>query len=79
MEMQRRVNSVSDDLASAATPGGIILTEATVAFTGTANLFLACAVAGFLLLAVSWFFTDSKHVEKMEDAVNNQKGYERAG
>jgi DHA3 family macrolide efflux protein-like MFS transporter len=79
LEMQGRVNSVSSGLASAATPVGMILSGAIVAFTETSNLFLACAVAGFLVLTVSWFFTDFRHVEKMEEVVNNQKGGERSG
>jgi len=79
LEMQGRVNSVSSGLSSAATPVGMILSGAIVAFTETSNLFLACAVAGFLVLTVSWFFTDFKHVEKMEEAVNNGKEGEGLG
>jgi len=79
LEMQGRVNSVSGGLASAATPVGMILSGAIVTFTGTANLFLACTIAGFFVMTVSWFFTDFKHVEKIEEAVNSQKGGERSG
>jgi DHA3 family macrolide efflux protein-like MFS transporter len=79
LEMQGRVNSVASGLASAATPVGMILSGTIVAFTETSNLFLACAVAGFLVLTVSWFFTDFKHVEKMEEAVNNRKEGEGSG
>jgi DHA3 family macrolide efflux protein-like MFS transporter len=65
MKMQGRVNSVTMALASAATPVGMILSGVIVEFTRTANLFLGCAGLGILVLTVSWFFTDIKHVEKM--------------
>lgn len=67
LEMQGRVNSVSSGLSSAATPVGMILSGVIVVFIDTAYLFLACAVAGLLVLTVSWFFTDFRHVEKMEE------------
>lgn len=79
LEMQGRVNSVAGGLASAATPVGMILSGAIVAFTETANLFLACAVAGLLVLTVSWFFTDFKHVEKIEEAAVSQVEGEPSG
>jgi DHA3 family macrolide efflux protein-like MFS transporter len=68
LEMQGRVNSVSSGLSSAATPVGMILSGVIVVFVDTAYLFLACAVAGVLVLTVSWFFTDFRHVEKIEPA-----------
>jgi DHA3 family macrolide efflux protein-like MFS transporter len=68
MKMQGRVNSVTMALASAATPLGMILSGVIVEFTRTANLFLGCAGLGVLVLTVSWFFTDIRHVEKMEEA-----------
>jgi len=68
MKMQGRVNSVTMALASAATPVGMILSGVIVEFTRTANLFLGCAGLGVLVLTVSWFFTDIRHVEKMEEA-----------
>ncbi len=68
MKMQGRVNSVTMALASAATPVGMILSGVIVEFTRTANLFLGCAGLGILVLTVSWFFTDIRHVEKMEEA-----------
>lgn len=79
LEMQGRVNSVVSGLASAATPVGMILSGAIVAFTETSTLFLACAVAGFLVLTVSWFFTDFRHVEKMDEAVNDRKEGDGSG
>jgi DHA3 family macrolide efflux protein-like MFS transporter len=66
LKMQGRVNSVMMALASAATPFGMILSGAIVGFTGTVMLFLGCVVTGVLTLTISWFFTDMKHVEKME-------------
>lgn len=68
LEMQGRVNSVSSGLSSAATPVGMILSGVIVVFVDTAYLFLACAVAGLLVLTFSWFFTDLRHVEKIEEA-----------
>lgn len=67
MKMQGRVSSVVMALASAATPLGMILSGTMVGFTGTANLFLGCALLGMLVLTLSWFFTDIKHVEKIEE------------
>ena len=68
MKMQGRVNSVTMALSSAATPFGMILSGVIVGFTRTANLFLGCSGLGVLVLTVSWFFTDIRHVEKMEEA-----------
>lgn len=68
MKMQGRVNSVTMALASAATPAGMILSGVIVEFTRTANLFLGCAGLGIMVLTLSWFFTDIRHVEKMEEA-----------
>ncbi len=67
MKMQGRVNSVTMALASAATPVGMILSGVIVEFTRTANLFLGCAGLGVLVLTLSWFLTDIRHVEKMEE------------
>ncbi len=67
LKMQGRVNSVTMALASAATPLGMILSGVIVEFTRTANLFLGCAGLGILVLTLSWFFTDIRHVEKMGD------------
>lgn len=68
MKMQGRVNSVTMALASAATPVGMILSGVIVEFTRTANLFLGCSGLGILVLTLSWFLTDIRHVEKMEEA-----------
>jgi len=65
-EMQGRVNAVLMSLASAASPFGMILGGTLVGFTGTVNLFLACAASGTLILLVFWFFTDMRHVESAE-------------
>ena len=67
MKMQGRVNSVTMALASAATPVGMILSGVIVEFTRTATLFLGCSGLGILVLTLSWFFTDIRHVEKMEE------------
>jgi len=67
-KMLGRVNSVSMALASGAQPLGVILSGAVVGFTGTANLFLGCALFGFLTLTFSWFFTDVKRVERVEES-----------
>lgn len=68
MKMLGRINSVMGALSSAASPLGMILSGVIVEFTRTADLFLACAVSGILILTVSWFFTDIRHVEKMEES-----------
>ena len=69
MKMQGRVNSVTTALASAAQPFGMILSGTIAGLTGTANLFLGCAGLGILVLTLSWFFTDIKHVEKIEETM----------
>ena len=68
MKMQGRVTSVVMSLASAAVPFGMILSGAIVEFTATSNLFLGCAGLGILMLTLSWFFTDIKHVEEMGES-----------
>ena len=68
LKMQGRVNSVDMALSSAAQPFGMILSGVIVEFTGTVNLFLGCVGLGILVLTLSWFFTDIRHVEKMEEA-----------
>jgi len=64
-DMQGRVNSVLMSLASAASPLGMILAGALATYTGTASLFLGCALAGVMTLLVSWTFTDVRHVEQV--------------
>jgi len=65
-DMQGRVTSVLISLATAAVPFGMILSGAIVEFTGTVNLFLGSSGLGILTLTLSWFFTDIRHVERME-------------
>ncbi len=67
LKIQGRVNSVDMALSSAATPLGMILSGPIAEFTGTANLFLGCVVSGILILTLSWFFTQIRHVEEMEE------------
>ncbi len=61
-EMLGRVNSVMGALASAASPLGMILSGIIVEVIRTANLFLACAISGIVVLTISWFFTDIKYI-----------------
>jgi len=65
-KMFGRVSSVLSSLASAASPLGMILAGAVVEFTGAANLFLGCSGSGVLILTISWFFSDIRHVEEIE-------------
>jgi len=67
LKIQGRVNSVDMALSSAATPLGMILSGPIAEFTGTANLFLGCVVSGILILTLSWFFTQIRHVEEIEE------------
>ena len=71
MKMQGRVSSVTMAMAIAAQPIGMILSGVIVEFTRTSYLFLACAGLGMLTLTVAWFFTDMRHVEKIEETSNN--------
>jgi MFS family permease len=63
LEMQGRVGSVATALSSAAQPFGMILSGVIVELTKTANLFLACTITGILILTISWYVTDIRHVE----------------
>jgi hypothetical protein len=63
LEMQGRVGSVATALSSAAEPFGMIFSGVIVGLTRTANLFLAYTITGILILTISWFFTDIRHVE----------------
>lgn len=71
-QMQGRVNSVLMSLASAASPFGMILSAVIAGYTGTANLFLGSAIAGTLVLLISWFFTDIRHVENIKETTPTQ-------
>jgi DHA3 family macrolide efflux protein-like MFS transporter len=73
LDMQGRVSSVTMALASAATPMGMILSGVIVESTRTASLFLGCAVAGVILLTLSWFLSDMRHVEKLEQTLPQQQ------
>lgn len=68
LELQGRVNSVDMGLSTAAQPLGMILSGIIIGFMATSSLFLGCAVVGVLTITMSWFFTDIRHVEKMEDS-----------
>jgi hypothetical protein len=41
----------------------MILSGVIVELTKTANLFLACTITGILILTISWYVTDIRHVE----------------
>lgn len=64
LKMQGRVNSVDMALSSAATPLGMIISGPIAEYMGTSNLFLGCTLSGILILTLSWFFTDIRHVEE---------------
>jgi DHA3 family macrolide efflux protein-like MFS transporter len=78
MKMQGRVNSVLGSLGSAAMPVGMLLSGAVAGFMGTANLFLACAVSGILILTFSWLFTEVRYVDKVEVAHDSKDNDPRA-
>ena len=65
--MQGRVFSVVISLASLASPVGMILSGVLAATSGTANLFLACALTGILVTVAAWVFTEIRHVDQMLD------------
>ena len=67
IRMQGRVTSVTVSLAHAAQPIGMFLSGIITVFIGTANFFLICAGLGLMILTLSWFFTEIKHVEKLEE------------
>ncbi len=66
-KMLGRVTAVTGALASAASPLGMILSGIVAELTGTVNLFLGCAIPGMLISAFSWFFTDIRYLEKIEE------------
>jgi MFS family permease len=69
-QMQGRVNSVLMSLSSVASPFGMLLSGIIAGYTGTANLFLACAITGTAVLLFLWFFTDMRHVENIKEATS---------
>jgi hypothetical protein len=68
MKMQGRVTAVMGALAGAAQPFGLILSGVIVEFTKTANFFLVCAALGIAISTASWFSTDIRQVEKIEES-----------
>jgi len=74
IEMQGRVISVTVSLAHAAQPIGMVLSGIVTVFIGTANFFLGCAGLGLMILTLSWFFTEIKHVEKLEENPTKEVG-----
>jgi DHA3 family macrolide efflux protein-like MFS transporter len=67
VEMQGRVTSVTVSLAHAAQPIGMFLSGVVTVFIGTANFFLGCAGLGLMILTLSWFFTEIRYVEKLDE------------
>jgi DHA3 family macrolide efflux protein-like MFS transporter len=67
VEMQGRVISVTVSLAHAAAPMGMLLSGIITVFIGTASFFLGCAGLGLMILTLSWFFTEIRYVEKLEE------------
>jgi DHA3 family macrolide efflux protein-like MFS transporter len=67
IKMQGRVTSVTVSLAHAAQPIGMFLSGIITVFIGTGTFFLGCAALGLVILTLSWFFTEIKHVEKLEE------------
>ena len=66
VKMQGRVNSVVISLAHAAQPLGIAL-SGLASIVRTTDLFLGCSIVGILVVTLSWFFTDMKHVVTLEN------------
>jgi DHA3 family macrolide efflux protein-like MFS transporter len=66
LQMQGRVFSVLQTLATVAMPVGMIISGPLVMYIGASNLFLACVISGVIILTLSWFFTDMKFVEEMK-------------
>jgi hypothetical protein len=66
VKMQGRVNSVVISLAHAAQPLGMAL-SGLASIVRTTNLFLGCSIVGILVVTLSWFFTDMKHVVTLEN------------
>jgi DHA3 family macrolide efflux protein-like MFS transporter len=67
VEIQGRVTSVTVSLAHAAQPIGMFLSGIVTVFIGTANFFLGCAGLGLMTLTLSWFFTEVRYVEELEE------------
>jgi len=65
-----RVNSVAMALTNVASPLGMISSGALAGFIGTANLFLGCSLVGMLTVTLSSLFTDIRHLEKLEQKMD---------
>lgn len=72
LQMQGRVNSVLNTLATAAMPLGMIISGPLAEYIGTSNLFLVCVISGVSILTFSWLFTDMRHIEELEESQGNQ-------
>jgi hypothetical protein len=72
VKVQGRVTSVVISLAHAAMPLGMVLSGLAAILTTTANLFLGCATVGMFTVTLSWFLTDMKYVENIEDIPREQ-------
>jgi DHA3 family macrolide efflux protein-like MFS transporter len=71
LKMQGRVNSVIVSLASLATPAGMIMSGTLAKYTGTAPLFLGCALLGILVLVPSWFLTSIRRLDMVQNDTSN--------
>ncbi|UCE28887.1 MAG: MFS transporter [Candidatus Bathyarchaeota archaeon] len=67
VEILGRVSSVNMTLAMAAMPIGMIISGPIAELIGTSNFFLVCAGTGALVMTLSWFFTDVRKVEDLEE------------
>jgi hypothetical protein len=64
--------SALSSISNAASPTGFLLSGTIRGFTGTNNLFLACAVAGMMLVAISLLFTDVASVDQHSQQATEQ-------
>jgi len=74
-----RVNSVIIALANVASPLGMISSGALVGLMGTANLFMGCSLIGILSVTLSSLFTDIRHLEKIEQEMDQLENSTVAG
>jgi len=74
VKMQGRVTSVVISLAHGAQPLGMAL-SGLASIVRTADLFLSCSIVGMLFVTLSWFLTDMKHVERIEETALEQDNY----
>jgi len=64
--------SALSSISNAASPTEFLLSGTIRGFTGTNNLFLACAVAGMMLVAISLLFTDVASVDQHSQQATEQ-------